>query len=201
MRLADAEVLPFEFGDFADTMKYYLDDLRKLLKTKQEEIGERNKEVQEGVFRVTNDPRRPQVPPTIEPVPPFLNFAPLENAVEHLTRSASLYDEAVRAARKKGFVQTAPAELTELNELLMQSERRLTDQAGLPRRAWYKHLIYAPGLYTGYSPKTMPGVREAIEQKRYDEADPQIARIARALEAETALIDQATQRLRMLAGE
>jgi N-acetylated-alpha-linked acidic dipeptidase len=78
---------------------------------------------------------------------------------------------------------------------MMQSERRLTDDAGLPRRSWYKHLIYAPGVYTGYAPKTMPGVREAIEQKRWPEANAEIGRVAKVLENESALIDSATAEL------
>ncbi len=77
----------------------------------------------------------------------------------------------------------------------MESERRLTDDAGLPRRPWYKHIIYAPGVYTGYDVKTMPGVREAIEQKRWPEADAEIIRVAKVLENESALIDSATAEL------
>jgi N-acetylated-alpha-linked acidic dipeptidase len=77
----------------------------------------------------------------------------------------------------------------------MESERRLTDPAGLPRRPWYKHMIYAPGVYTGYQPKTMPGVREAIEQKRWSEVEPEIARIAKVLDSERELIDSATAEL------
>jgi N-acetylated-alpha-linked acidic dipeptidase len=82
-----------------------------------------------------------------------------------------------------------------VNGLLMRSERLLTSGEGLPRRPWFKHLIYAPGVYTGYGAKTMPGAREAIEQKRYVEADAEIARIASALQGEVALIDSATTEL------
>ena len=73
----------------------------------------------------------------------------------------------------------------------MQSERQLTDQGGLPGRPWYRHLLYAPGSYTGYGVKTMPGVREGIEQGRYAEAEREIARIAAALEREARLVDAA----------
>ena len=61
--------------------------------------------------------------------------------------------------------------LAHLNRELIESERRLTNADGLPRRPWYKHLLYAPGVYSGYGVKTVPGVREAIEQKRYAEAE------------------------------
>jgi N-acetylated-alpha-linked acidic dipeptidase len=77
----------------------------------------------------------------------------------------------------------------------MQSERRLTNEDGLPRRPWYKHLLYGPGIYTGYEVKTVPSVREGIEQKRYSEAEQEIARVAKALEDEGSLIESATQML------
>jgi N-acetylated-alpha-linked acidic dipeptidase len=78
---------------------------------------------------------------------------------------------------------------------LLQAERQLTDEAGLPKRPWYRHLLYAPGFYTGYAVKTMPGVREAIEQKQYAEADTEIARVAKAVEREAALLDSISSSL------
>jgi len=114
--------------------------------------------------------------------------------VDQLNRSARRYQEALEKAwaSPQGV---PPAMLADLNQKMMQSERRLTDDAGLPRRSWYKHLIYAPGVYTGYAPKTMPGVREAIEQKRWPEANTEIARVGKVLENESALIDSATAEL------
>jgi N-acetylated-alpha-linked acidic dipeptidase len=81
---------------------------------------------------------------------------------------------------------------------LIQSERELTDAAGLPRRPWYRHLLYAPGYYTGYAVKTMPGVREAIEEKNFAEADAEIVRVARALGREKTLIEAAAADLEKL---
>jgi N-acetylated-alpha-linked acidic dipeptidase len=191
MRLADAEVLPFDFVDQADTVKKYLKDLQKLLSDKQDEARERNQELEEGVFKATNDPRRPTVAPPHEEVPPHLNFAPMQNAVEALARSAQKYQKALAA--KQGSL--AESSFDALNTLLIESERKLTNDAGLPRRPWYKHLLYAPGIYSGYGVKTVPGVREGIEQKRYAEADEEIARVAKALEDETAVIDSAAEKL------
>ena len=88
MRLADADLLPFEFGDFADTVQTYLKELKTLAQKTQDDIKERNREIEEGVFKATNDPKRPLVAPPVEEVPPHLNFAPMENASEALTRSA-----------------------------------------------------------------------------------------------------------------
>jgi N-acetylated-alpha-linked acidic dipeptidase len=188
MRLADAEVLPFDFADQADTVKKYIKDLQKLLKDKQEEIRERNKELEEGVFKATFDPRRPTVAPKPEEVPPHLNFAPLENAADTLAQSAERYQKAV--AKAQASFGGAGA-YDKLNALLIDSERKLTNDGGLPRRPWYKHLLYAPGIYSGYGVKTVPGVREGIEQKHYAEADQEILRVAKALEDEAALIDSA----------
>ena len=194
MRLADAEVLPFDFTDFADTVHKYTKDLEKLLADKQEEIRERNQELEEGVFKATFDPRRPSVAPQQEEVPPHLNFAPMENAAEALTRSAERYQKAL--AKKQSGTSDLPQEtLRALNAKLIESERKLTNDDGLPRRPWYKHMLYAPGVYSGYGVKTVPSVREGIEQKRYAEAEQEIARVAKALENEAALIDSAAAML------
>ncbi len=194
MRLADAEVLPFDFVDFADTVQKYTKDLQKLLKDKQDEIRERNQELDEGVFKATFDPRKPTVAPPREEVPPHLNFAPMENAGEALARSAERYRKALSA--KQGSLSEAEAsQLAALNTKLIESERTLTNDAGLPRRPWYKHLLYAPGVYSGYGVKTVPGVREGIEQKKYAEAEQEIVRVGKALQDEAALIDSAAQML------
>ena len=194
MRLADAEVLPFDFVDFADTVQKYNKDLQKLLADKQEEIRERNQELDEGVFKATFDPHRPTVAPVREEVPPHLNFAPMENAAEVLARSAERYQKAL-SQRQAGLSEMQADSLRALNAKLIESERTLTNDEGLPRRPWYKHLLYAPGVYSGYGVKTVPGVREGIEQKMYTEAEHEIARVAKALQDEAALIDSAAKML------
>lgn len=195
MRLADADLLPFEFGDFADTVQTYLKELKALAQKSQDEIRERNREIEEGVFQATNDPRRPLVPPSVEAVPPHLNFAPLENAVDTLNRSAAEYRKALEQLNAKGGVAVTAGSLAEVNKLLMQSERRLTNAEGLPSRPWFKHQLYAPGFYTGYAVKTVPAVREAIELKQWKQADEAIVVVAHALENEAALISSAAQKL------
>jgi N-acetylated-alpha-linked acidic dipeptidase len=195
MRLADAEVLPFDFVDFADTVEMYLKNLQKLLADKQEGIRERNQELDEGMFKATFDPRRPTVAPAREEVPPHLNFAPMQNAVDSLSRSAKHYQLATAQKQATFDDEAFAAKLGTLNRELMGSERKLTNADGLPRRSWYKHLLYAPGVYTGYGVKTVPGVREGIEQKRYAEADSEIVRVSKALEDEAALIESAAREL------
>ena len=188
IRLADADLLPFDFTNFAETVKRYVDELKKLLKNLQDEIKERNKQITEGVFTAIADPKEPFVPPSMENVPPHLNFAPLENAVETLTRSAERYDQVAKRALQTEKPLPAVA-LKAVNAKLMQAERTLVSPDGLPGRPWFKHLIYAPGAYTGYGVKTIPGVREAIEQKKWSEADSEIVRAARVLEQEASLIN------------
>jgi N-acetylated-alpha-linked acidic dipeptidase len=185
VRLADADVLPFEFTNLADTTQTYVRDLQSLLRQRQDEIRERNRQIEDGVLAAVNDPKRPRPIPASEPVPPALNFAPIENAVSALTRAAERYKA---AAGKAG---SDPGVLRAVNARLIQSERQFIDPAGLPRRPWYRHLLYAPGFYTGYGVKTMPGVREGIEQKRYAEAESEAARVAAALTREATLVNEA----------
>jgi N-acetylated-alpha-linked acidic dipeptidase len=194
MRLADAELLPFDFGDFAATIRQYLDELQKLLKKEGDDIRERNQEIEEGVFRATADPKRPMVAPSPEPAPPEISFAPLEDALKSLQAGAERYQKALDAARAAGAAMEG-ASLDELNKMLLESERKLTTQQGLPRRPWYRHEIYAPGYYTGYGVKTIPGVREAIEQKNWAEAEAQISIVAKVLNDEAVLIDSAAAKL------
>ena len=195
MRLANADLLPYDFTGLADTIHSYLDELQKLLQTKQDDAVERNKELEEGVFTAIADPKKTSVPPPAEDVPPHLNFAPLQNASDALTHSAERYQKALEKVSSNGELTVSPTVLQALNQKLMQSERRLTSPEGLPRRPWFEHLIYAPGAYTGYGVKTIPGVREALEQKKWKEADEQIARAASALQDEATLIDSAAQEL------
>ncbi len=193
IRLADADLLPFEFTNLADTAQTYLKELETLLKDRQDEVREHNRQIDEGVVTAIADRRRPLAPPKVEPVPPALNFAPLENAANALTQAAAAYHKAVAAQPNVG---SNAATLRAVNARLMQAERQLTDDAGLPKRPWYRHLLYAPGYYTGYAVKTMPGVRESIEQKEYPEAETEIGRVAKALLREAALLDSAASLLR-----
>jgi N-acetylated-alpha-linked acidic dipeptidase len=173
----------------------YLKELKTLLQKSQDDIRERNREIEEGVFKATNDPRRPLLPPPAETVPPHLNFAPLENAADMLVRSAAEYRKALDQANANGGALLASASLAEVNKMLMTSERKLTNNEGLPNRPWFKHQLYAPGFYTGYAAKTVPAVREAIEQKQWKQADEAIVVVALVLQQEADLISSAAAKL------
>ena len=133
--------------------------------------------------------------PKVEPVPPAIELTPISRAIETLARRAVALDEARAAAAKKS---ASTAALAAINVKIAQSEQQLLDAAGLVHREWFKHLLYAPGFYTGYSVKTMPGVREAIEQAQYPSLPAEIARVAKALEREAAWLDAITKDLRGL---
>jgi len=187
MRLADAGILPFKFTNFADTIHLYITQIKELDTTQRAHAKELDAEIEEGVYQALVDPKKKMVPPVKEPIPPYLNFAPLDNAADDLTRAAEAYEKAFTAAPMQGSAA--------LDAKLMKSERLLTNSEGLPNRPWFQNLIYAPGFYTGYGVKTLPGVREAIEQKRWTEADQQIVRVAKALQDEADLLDEATKDL------
>ena len=195
MRLADADLLPFAFTNMAETIGGYLTELQKLRDARADAIAERNLQLDEGVFAATSDPQAPTHAPKREALAPFLSMAALQNAVDALRRAADDYEAAVTKAHENGGAALARASLAGINAKLMQVERALTSQAGLPKRPWYKHLMYAPGLYTGYGVKTMPAAREAIELGRWDEANTELGRIAEVIDAQARLVRSAAEAL------
>ena len=195
MRLADSELLPYDFDNFTDTIRRYIDEVRTLAKDKHDQIVERNKRIDEGLFAATMDPRFPMSAPPLEPVPPFLNFAPLDNGLAALQRTAESYDKALALAAENGGAVLARAALKEANDKLIQVERALTLNEGLPNRPWFKNQIYAPGFYTGYGVKTLPAVRESIEQKEWKLAGEEIAKVGKVLENAGEAIQGATAEL------
>src|SRR4029077_18185393 len=140
---------------------------------------------------IASDPTKPYVSPKAETPAPFLNFAPLQNAVARLQQSAKDYDRA--AASLPSDAPNAGVREAALDQVLMHAEQALTTQEGLPRRGWYRHEIYAPGFYTGYGVKTVPGVREAIEQKQWTEANQQIEVVSGVINNYAAQVDRAAE--------
>ncbi len=189
MRMADADVLPFEFGGLAETVHGYVGELKDLRESEAAKIAETNKQIDDGTYAATNDPRNPLAPPKKEALAPVLNFASLENSAEALTRAAARYEKLYNAAMAGGM---SAAMMKQVNDIIRRGDQELLAPDGLPKRPWYKHLLYAPGYYTGYGVKTMPGAREAIEQKSWAEADTELARIALAVTREAKLVDRAS---------
>ena len=195
IRMAGAELLPFDFDNFTDTVRHYIDEVQKLAKDKRDQTIERNRLIEDGVYAQIDDPRHPRSAPPKEAVPPVLNFAPLENGFAALQRTAEAYDRALAKAAADGGSALARASLREVNTKLIAVERALTLNDGLPNRPWFQHQIYAPGFYTGSGVKTLPAVREGIEQKEWKLADEQIARVGKVLENAGEAIEGATAEL------
>ena len=197
MRLADADLLPFDFVGQADTIKTYVKELERLFKNQQDEIRERNLELQEGVFSAISDPQRPTQPPARMETPPAISFAPLQSGSEALQKAAQRYDAALKNFPAGGSKANA-ATLMALNERLYKSERLFLSEKGLPGRPWFKHQIYAPGAYTGYAVKTIPAVREAIEQYKWTEAQEGVTTVSDILQKEAASVNEAAAQLEQL---
>jgi N-acetylated-alpha-linked acidic dipeptidase len=143
--------------------------------------------LKEKLFDLAKDPKKIYLAPPAKEIVPFLNFSSLENALVQLKNSAEEFQQ--QYSNGTGL----PADKQrELNEILYKAERSLINENGLPRRPWYRHQIYAPGYYTGYGVKTMPGIREAIEQRFWKEAQENIEIISKTMEAYTNQVQKAT---------
>ena len=194
MRLADADVIPYEYSALAEPIGKYVKDLEKLLKDKQDEISERNLELTEGVFTATADPHKTTVPPPAKPVPPFMNFAPLKNGAEALRKSAERYQSAFSKWQADGNDLQIPAEAA-LNIDLINIQKTFLTEKGLPERPWFKHQVYAPGAYTGYGAKPLAAVREYMDQEKWKEAEAQVPMVGEVLEKVAVAIDKAASDL------
>ena len=183
MRFADADVLPYDFTNLAETLKTYTAELKALEKQMQRDAATRKRNLDLGLYTLVADPERPEQNPTTLASPPGLNFTALDGALSALTTAAANFNQA------RTQMHAPPAEkLARINNELALAERKFLNAQGLPRRPWVEHLLYAPGVYTGYGAKTMPGVREALEQERYPEAAEQLVLLSRAIANEAAYI-------------
>ncbi len=190
LRLAQAELLPFRGQALAETVAGYVDEVEALAARMRRDTAARNRAIAAGAFAVAAPPDETRVAPAPRPEVPHFNFAPLRNAVERLRGAARAWDEA--AARGTG---AAPAARAKADALLIRLERALTRDEGLPGRPWFRHHVYAPGFYTGYGVKTLPGVREAIEERRDAEVEREVVRVAEAIAGCAARLEEAAQAL------
>ncbi|MCK5746915.1 MAG: M28 family peptidase, partial [Oricola sp.] len=189
LRFANADTPPQRYGDFADTVAGYLDEVKKLADGKRGEADAQAKAFASKAFDLARDPTKPYGAPTpLKPVPHF-NFAPLENAVDRLKESAAAYDKAL--AEKGGALSDKTK--AALFDMATDTEQAIAPAGGLPGRPWYQNLIYAPGTLTGYGAKTLPGVREAIEQERWADVDAYVEKTAAALGVYSDKLDAATK--------
>lgn len=186
LRLADADVLPFDFNSFYKTVNDYATEVKTLLETTRTETESENRLIREKLYELAKDPTKTNITPQPKLNVPYVDFSPVENALVQLKSSAEdmqrLYATALNLPADK---------IKSLNTVLYQAEQSLAIEKGLPRRPWYRHQVYAPGFYTGYGVKTLPGIREAIEQRNWKEAQDNIQQVALTLIAYTSRINQA----------
>jgi N-acetylated-alpha-linked acidic dipeptidase len=190
LRFANADVLPFQFGNFADNVAMYVSELQELADDLRQQTERSNHLVALNAYALSADPTQTYAPPEAREPVPYLNFAPLQNAAATLEKSAGAYDEALARVMADGGPDASVA--AELNVAITRTERLMTRAEGLPRRPWFRHQIYAPGFYTGYGVKTLPGVREALEQRDWDEATQFVGVVAATIERVAAALDEAT---------
>lgn len=188
LRAAQAQLLPAKESDFAASIAAYDDELHKLADGMRAKTLELSKLLDEDAYKLAADPMKPRAAPPRAADVPYLNFAELDNAIAKLTQSAKAFDaEYARLAA----IDDSVAAQQRVNAALTDLEQALTDSHGLPGRDWYQHMIYAPGFHTGYGVKTLPGIREAIEERRWDEANRYIGVVSRSLSAYSARLDRA----------
>ncbi len=190
LRASQAQLLPARESDFAASIAGYDEELHKLADRMRAKTADLSALLDDDAYRLAGDPTKPRAPPPREAAVPFLNFAGLDNASAKLEQSAKAFDKAYSRLEAAEGSGTGPAR-ERMNAMLADLELSLIDPKGLPGRQWYQHMIYAPGLYTGYGVKTLPGIREAIEERRWDEANQYIGVVARVLNAYSARLDSA----------
>lgn len=187
LRIADADTPPLRFGDLAATVHIYLGEVKALIDSRRKQDEKRAGLLSGNAFALASDPKAPVAAPVAEAPTPVIELAALENAVGKLEASAKAYDAAYAA---KGAALT-PATRAKLNAALLGIDQALLIPEGLPGRDWYKHALYAPGRFTGYGAKTLPGVREAVEERRFADANVYAGRTAAAIERLAAKLDAA----------
>jgi len=186
MRMANADVLPFDVNSFYKTLANYVTELKTLLDNTRAETDQENNMIRGKLYDLAKDPAKNYQTPKMKDEVPYLNFSDLENAMEQLKNNTEEFQ------KQYGSTTLLPVDKQkELNGILYKVERSLINEKGLPRRPWYKHQIYAPGYYTGYGVKTLPGIREAIDQRNWKEAQENIGIVSKTLENYTQQVRQA----------
>jgi N-acetylated-alpha-linked acidic dipeptidase len=185
LRTASAERVPVTFTEAAEGIAKYVDQVHKLSDGLRGRVDDLTQMLTDKAFELAADPQKPVGAPKVEARVPFFNLAPLDNATTHLKRAGAAFDKAAGAATPDAKTWIA------LNALLKDAEILLTDERGVPGRPWYKHMISAPGLFAGYGAKTLPGVRESIEERHFEVADRYAVIVAERIEAYADRIDKA----------
>ena len=189
LRVANADIIPLRFGPFAKVVGEYSNEIQKLANDMRNRTEQQHRLLDKQMYDLAADPTEAHAAPKRESDVPYLNFAPLENALSRLRVSAKACDEALGKIARLDQ-DSKDAHVSEINGLLQSMEQTLLYSDGLPGRDWYRHMIYAPGLQTGYGAKTLPGVREAVEQRHWKEAEQYIGVVGKALDNYSDRLEQ-----------
>ena len=183
LRLANAQVVPFDFSGLLDNIKKFVAEIEELSEAQRKETARINALIDTGAYTAALDPRKSlRAPRRHDPVPHF-NFSPLHNGIAKIERSIAVLDST-------DLINLKARQLKKINRLLYTSERIFLRDHGLPRRPWYRHQLYAPGFYTGYGVKTLPMIREAIEERRYPAVPDAVVGLSGVLNALADRIDE-----------
>lgn len=186
LRLANADALPLNTTPVAKEVGQWTKEVVDLADRMRKDTAKQNELIRAGAFRLAADPRLTYVAPAPQEEVPFLNFAPLQTAAARLERAAALVD-------RVDPTKLSPEKARAFEEAMRAAEQKLLSPEGLPRRPWFRHVLHAPGFYTGYGVKTLPGVREAIEQRNWQEAEDQIRKAGQTISAYAEWLENAAQ--------
>jgi len=189
LRLSESDILPFRFTNMVDNIDMFIKSNKKLAKDVAQKTDQRNNLLDLKSFTIAGNPKKTYLPPKrLDEVPAF-DFSPLDAAFFRLKASALRYERALSKFEKGSL---SAEQKSEINNILKKVDQALIREEGLPRRDWFKNMIYAPGFYTGYGVKTLPGIREGLEQRNWNEVDTYIQEVAKALDRASAMINLAS---------
>ncbi len=190
LRLSEADILPFRFVNMVDNIGNFISDNKELLRNVKSKTELRNSLLENNDFIISQNPKKTYLSPErLDKVPEF-SFKPLDDAFKRLTSSAWKYEEAL-LQYKKGSLSAEKK--SEINTFLRKVDQAFTSEKGLPRREWFRNMLYAPGYYTGYGVKTLPGIREGLEERNWNEVRLYIGEVAKALDRASKNINSATR--------
>ncbi len=195
LRLADADLVPLHAQEFSAVVARYVDEIEHTAERLREDALENHRLLDERIYELAASAVDPVGPPARDSDVPFLDLSPLRNAAAALSTSARAFDAAYAAAFADPGRLT-PARAAAANAVLGTAEQALLGNPGLPGRPWYRHMVYAPGLHTGYGAKTLPAVREAVEERHWAEVAASVGATATAIDAYRRALDAATAALR-----
>ncbi len=190
LRLSEADILPFRFVNMVENIGKFIEENKKLSQVIQQSTQLRNKLLDNNDFTISRNPNKTYLQPERLGQVPEFNFKPLDDAFARLSSSAWKYEE-VLLKFKKGSLSAEKK--SEINSLLRKVDQAFTNSNGLPRREWFRNMLYAPGYYTGYGVKTLPGIREGLEERKWDEVRLYINEVAKALDQASNNINSASR--------